>query len=268
MSLGTVSGKVRVSAQEVARITSSLGTQVSSLLYGDFKNRDEESFSVSGLQSSLEKFASLAGYRKPEYIIGRIETQSDTDGLNLYQKATRAITTFVSQSGQEKGVIIDGYDNVKGELRSALPSQPVMYNTSITNTRVRQPDVLTMRVYVTNINTDDIIDNIAQTLSNSLGGVKKLVLGSEQTRVQRALSNLEWIKDYGKPFKVYTTHKVYENMLIQSILPVNDQKTNDMLVADITFKEIIFSKSLNGSSNVPARTKPSEIISTLASKWF
>ena len=268
MSLGVVSGKVRANVQKGARFSASLGTQVFSALYGDFKRRDDEDFSVSGLQSSLEQVASLAGYRKPEYIIGKIETQSDTTGLNLYQKVAKAITTFITQSGQEKGVIIDGYDNVKGELRSALPSQPVMYNTSVTNTRVRQPDVLTMRVYVTNINTDDIIDNIAQTLSNSLGGIKKLILGSEQTRAQRALSNLEWIKDNGKPFKVYTSHKVYENMLIQSILPVNDQKTNDMLVADITFKEIIFSTALNGTSNVPARTKPSEIISTLASKWF
>jgi hypothetical protein len=280
MSLTVLSGKIAKLSQSFPNAMQGAGTNIIGGITGEnsfLRNEDTSigrtlSNLTSGARSTLDVF-SLAGIRQPEYVIGKIDSKEEQDissSMGIWNKGiagtvARAVSSIKS-NGQEKGVIIDGFDNIKGESKVALPSQPVMYRPDMNNNRVPQPDVLTMRVYVSNEYTDDIFDNLIESAKNAFNGLGNLVFGSEQTRTQRALSNLKWIERYGKPFKVYTTHGVYENMLIKSLVPTNDKTTNDLLTVDITFQEIILTQSLEQGAKSPARSEPSAIVNGFAQK--
>lgn len=208
------------------------------------------------------KLGSALGVRNDMYYIGRISTNSGLTGWKDLDNSINKIKAVYTGKGQEKGVIIDGFDNFKSDINVALPSQPVMYSTDITNQRVRNPNSLTMRIYVSNLNSDDILGGFLEDIKNLAQ-----TFYSTKKRSMVALENLQWIQEQGKPFKVYTPVKVYENMLIEKINPVSDKTTNDMLVADITFREIVFARPLGDISKESARTAPSEIVNTFAKSW-
>ena len=124
-----------------------------------------------------------------------------------------------------------------------------------------------MRIYVDLMHSDDIIQDLKQQALNAFGGIGNAIvslMGENLNRAQLALENLQWIQENGRPFKVYTPHKIYDNMMIELIAPQNDQKMNEILAADITFKEIIPYKSLNAGKKSSARTPPSAASSDLA----
>ena len=217
----------------------------------------------------MTDLSNALGAKNNMYVIGKIDNtvedyNDDWIGRqmgNLASKVSTAVSYWTGGGNGQTGVIIDGFDNFRGDLSVALPDNPVMYKTSVTDQVVRNPNRLTMRVYVDLVHSDDTFQNIVQSLANSLSGLTgslmNAITGETMNRAQKALNNLQWIQENGRPFKVYTPHKVYDNMMIEKIAPINDQKMNEILAADITFKEIIPTQSLGNKNKTAARVKPS-----------
>ena len=269
MSLKSLATKVIKNSQKVQGASTSLGNAISTKLFGNstfLRNEDNIQHNITGLIEGVKSLGSMLGAKDNKYIIGRIEQDLTSDGNFAVTRAISKIATNFLGEGQERGVIIDGYDEMSGELTVGLPSQPVMYTTNVVNQRVRNPDTFKMRVYVTNLNSDDIVDSLTDTLMNVGGGIGKLILNPE-TRAFKALSNLKWIQENGSPFKIYTPVRVYENMLIEKIQPITNKSNYDMLVADIYFREVVFAQSLGNASKASARTAPSAIVGNLAKAW-
>ena len=280
MSLTALSGKIAKISQKIPNALQGAGSTVIRGLTGDntfLRNQDKSigrtlSNLTSGARSTFD-ILGLTGQKKPEYTIGKIDSQTELDieksmgfwGKGIAGTVAKAVAS-IGNDGQEKGVIIDGYDNIKGERKVALPSQPVMYKPDMNNTRVPQSDILSMRVYVSNEYSDDMLDGLVDSAMSAFNGLGNLIVGTKQTRAQKAFSELTWIQRYGVPFKVYTAHGVYENMLIQSLSPTNDKTTNDLLTVDIVFKEIILTQSLEDGAKTPARSEPSSIVNGFAKK--
>lgn len=285
MSLATISGKV-----SSLNVGASIGRAANSAIMGEssfLRNKESTQEKILGglstVANAVTDIFSLAGVRSSMYKIGEIPEQSSEDYgdswvgktiKNLANKAVTAVSYWTGKGNGQQGVIIDGFDNFKGDISVALAEQPVMYGTAVTDNVVRNPNRLTMRVYVDLVHSDDIVQDLFQQIKDGLGGLVGDFIGvgtgDTMNRAQKALSNLQWIQEYGKPFKVYTPHKVYENMMIESISPINDQKTNEILVADITFKEIIYYKPLAYANKNVARMVPAKAQSTLAKVlgWF
>ena len=274
MSLAVISGKVSAITNG-----SKIGNYASTSLFGNsaFLRNNERGVdsvvsAISNIQNILTDLSGALGAKENMYVIGRYE-EENTNGFlgRLASPFTQAYTRAVSYWGlggeSQTGVIIDGFDNFRGDISVALPDMPVMYDTSITDQVVRNPNRVTMRVYVDLMHTDDIVQNVIQSIANSFGGIAGKILnaatGDKMNRVQKALNNLQWIQENGRPFKVYTPHKVYDNMMIEKIAPINDQKMNEILAADITFKEIVPTQSLDYKNKTTARIKPSEYANSL-----
>lgn len=277
MSLAQISGKVSsiTNGSAIGNFASKALFGNSSFLRNDERGIDKVTGAISNIQEILTDLSSALGVKNNMYIIGKYEKDnSDNSFLDrLVAPVTNAYSRAVSYWGggekDQTGVIIDGFDNFRGDISVALPDMPVMYDTAVVDQVVRNPNRITMRVYVDLMHTDDIVQNIMQSVANSLGGLGGTLLnaisGNTMNRAQKALSGLQWIQEYGNPFKVYTPHKVYENMLIEKIAPINDQKMNEILAADITFKEIVPTQSLGANTKTTARIPPSNSARQLAS---
>lgn len=279
MSLAKISGQVKSITNG-----SAIGNKLSSELYGDnsFLRNEQGGFAqaVDAIRSIIDigsNIADAAGQKNSMYKIGEIPANGGDWGDGFFGKAAAKlqskVATAISYWGlsndenYQKGVIIDGFDNFKGDISVALPDNPIIYETSITDHVVRNPNRLTMRIYVDLMHSDDIVDNLKQAALNSLGGLTNIVagaLGMDMNRVQQALNNLKYIQERGHPFKVYTPHGVYENMMIERIVPTNDQKMNEILAADITFKEIVPTRPLGSADKTTARTPPTAAASNFA----
>ena len=237
---------------------------------------------IGDVQNILSDLSGALGMKDNMHIIGRIEKNASTDDFNddfigrsmkkiagssIGTNLVTAVSYFTGDL-QQGGVIIDGFDNFRGDISVALPDMPVMYQTSVTDQVVRNANRISMRVYVDLMHTDDFVQNIKQVFANSLGGLGGTLMnaltGEKLNRAQKALEGLHWIQEYGTPFKVYTPHKVYDNMMIEKIAPINDQKMNEILAADITFKEIIPTTSLGTDIKTPARIPPKKSTSDTA----
>lgn len=269
MSLAIISGKVSAitNGSKIANYTSTQLFGNSAFLRNNERGVDTVVSAIGKIQNILTDLSGALGAKENMYVIGRYEEENSNGFLGrlaspFTQTYSRAISYWGLGGESQTGVIIDGFDNFRGDISVALPDMPVMYDTSITDQVVRNPNRVTMRVYVDLMHTDDIVQNIIQSAANSFGGITGKILsaatGDKMNRVQKALNNLQWIQENGRPFKVYTPHKVYDNMMIEKIAPINDQKMNEILAADITFKEIIPTQSLDYKNKTTARMKPSE----------
>lgn len=280
MSLAAISGKVSsiTNGSGIANFVSTSLFGNSSFLRNDERSVDKVVSTISNIQEIFTDLSHAAGMKNNMYVIGRYEepiNENTTFLGRLGQQAdryiTRAISYWTGDKNAQNGVIIDGFDNFRGDISVALPDNPVMYDTSVVDQVVRNPNRISMRVYVDLIHTDDIVQNILQSFANSFAGVSGTILnaitGEKMNRVQKALSGLQWIQENGRPFKVYTPHKVYDNMMIERISPLNDQKMNEILAADITFKEIIPTQSLGYQNKTTARIAPSNFVSTAVKAW-
>lgn len=280
MSLAIIAGKVSsiTNGSGIANFTSKTLFGNSSFLRNDERAVDTLSSAISNVQNILTDLSNAAGSKNNMYIIGRYEEDlSDADTFlgrlqqRVNQRITRAVSYWTGNDSTQNGVIIDGFDNFHGDISVALPDNPVMYDTSVVDQVVRNPNRLAMRVYVDLLHTDDIVQNVLQSVANSFAGlggtIMNAITGEQMNRAQKALNNLQWIQENGRPFKVYTPHKVYENMMIEKISPLNDQKMNEILVADITFKEIIPTQSLGTKNKTTARIAPTQKISDAARAW-
>lgn len=281
MSLAAISGRV-----SSINIGSSIGRMANTALVGESNFlRNESTGGVAGavssvvsLGSALTDIASAAGIRSNMYRIGMGGKEAEKSDSwygqiwnNIKATAQTAISYWTDKDGNQQSVIIDGFDNFKGDIKVALAEQPVMYQPSISDNRVRNPNRLTMRIYVDLVHSDDVFQDLLQQVKDGIGGLVGQIMGvatgDTMNRAQKALSGLQYIQENGTPFKVYTPHKVYENMVIESISPVNDLRMNEILAADITFKEIIFCKSLSAGYAIPARFAPSKIVSAASKAW-
>lgn len=281
MSLAAISGKVSAITNG-----SAIGNFVSAKLHdnSDFLRNTENwiTETVTGIRnwtSILTDLSGAAGVKKNMYVIGRYDDSKDFQDMTFgerlaspFTKAySRAISYWSGDNTVQNGVIIDGFDNFKGDISVALPDNPVMYDTSVVDQVVRNPNRISMRVYVDLMHTDDIVQNILQSVASSFAGlggtIMNAITGEQMNRAQKALNNLQWIQENGKPFKVYTPHKVYENMMIEKIAPINDQKMNEILAADIVFKEIIPTTSLGFKNKTASRMAPTQKVSDAARAW-
>lgn len=278
MSLKSISGQVS-SITNGSAINNALISQLngnSNFLRNNEKGYAKLESAIEDIQNIMTDLSGALGMKDNMHIIGRVDQEAsgnyndDFIGRtvkNIATKLTTAVSYFTGDL-QQGGVIIDGFDNFRGDISVALPDNPVMYRTSVSDQVVRNPNRVSMRVYVDLMHTDDIVQNIKQMFVNSLGGLGGTILnavtGEKLNRAQKALEGLQWIQENGNPFKVYTPHKVYENMMIEKITPINDQKMNEILAADITFKEIIPTTSLGTKIKTAARIAPAKSISDTA----
>ena len=276
MSLAIISGKVSsiTNGSGIGNFASKALFGNSSFLRNNERGIDKVSGAIGNIQDILTDLSGALGAKDNMHVIGRYEEDEEKGFLGrLVAPVTSAFTRAISYWGageqDQTGVIIDGYDNFRGDISVALPEMPVMYDTAVVNQVVRNANRVSMRVYVDLVHSDDIMQNIMQSVANSLGGLAGTIMnaisGNTMNRAQKALSGLQWIQENGKPFKVYTPHKVYENMMIEKISPINDQKMNEILAADITFKEIITTQTLGNVKKTTARIAPTNSAKQLAS---
>ena len=281
MSLAIISGKVSAitNGNEIGNFASRALFNNSDFLRNTEREYGQVSSAISNIQNILTDLSGAAGVKNNMYVIGRDEDSADFQKLDFSERLlsplknsyARAVSYWTGNEKTQNGVIIDGFDNFRGDISVALPEMPVMYKTSVVDQVVRNPNKISMRVYVDLLHTDDIVQNVLQSVANSFAGlggtIMNAITGEQMNRAQKALNNLQWIQENGHPFKVYTPHKVYENMMIEKISPINDQKMNEILAADITFKEIIPTQSLGNTTKTTARIAPEQKISDAARAW-
>lgn len=237
---------------------------------GSLDKRNGDSMST---RNKINEYATIAetitnalGSRSPYYIIGEIP---QTNFVTKYSKflgrfggAVRAVSDLITGKEQE-GVIIDCLGDIQGDISVEFTSNPVLYKTNNSGDgRLRKPNVVSAIVAVSNFNNDDVVGMAMDTVSaldptGLLGNALNILVENGNTRAQNALYKLRGLQETGKAFKVYTPHGMYENMLIESIKPVTNANSMDMLYATITFKEVIFSQPYYTSAKegriVPAR---------------
>lgn len=197
------------------------------------------------------EISNALGYRAPMYTIGEIPVEG-TEEVSQWVpdslgNVVRAIGDAVTKGGSKQdGVIIDGIEDFSGSFKMDLPKNAMLYRSSgLTDQRVRTPCECKMKVYVSNYLSDDLLGSVTNQITaldptGLLGKVADNLLRSGgNTRAQNALYKLRSIQETGKPFRVYTPHCVYENMIIKDITISTDADTMDTLVAEITFVELL-----------------------------
>lgn len=223
------------------------GTGKDAKLKTNMSTRD----TVNDWKTVAETVTNALGNRSPYYIIGEIPDDNFATKYSKYLGefggAVRAVVDFWTGKEQE-GVIIDCLGDVSGTIGIEVTANPILYKAStVADGRMRKPTVVKAVVGVSNYNNDDLIDMGIDTLSaidptGLLGKAANMLVNGGETRAQAALYKLRWLQENGKPFKVYTPHGLYENMVIQTIEPVTNAGTMDMLFANITFIEIIYAQ--------------------------
>ncbi len=213
-----------------------------------------------GIRNRINEYKTIAdtitnalGNRSPYYIIGEIPSETG-EMVDKYGKffgqfggAVRAVTDLFTGKKQE-GVIIDCLGDVNGEISVEFTNNPVLFTGSaITNGRMRKPNIVTAVVAVSNFNNDDSFGMALDTISaidptGIVGNALNILFEDGNTRAQNALYKLRGLQETGEPFKVYTPHGIYENMLIKSIKPLTNASSMDMLLASIVFEEVIFAQ--------------------------
>lgn len=195
------------------------------------------------------EISNALGYRAPMYTIGEIPAEG-TEEVSKWLpdslgNVVRAIGDAISGNEQD-GVIIDGIEDFSGSFKMDLPKNSMLYRSSgITDQRVRTPCECKMKVYVSNYLSDDLLGSLTNQINaldptGLLGKVTDNLLRSGgNTRAQNALYKLRSIQETGKPFRVYTPHCVYENMILKDITISTDADTMDTLVAELTFVELL-----------------------------
>lgn len=195
------------------------------------------------------EISNALGYRAPMYTIGEIPAEG-TEEVSKWLpdslgNVVRAIGDAISGNEQD-GVIIDGIEDFSGSFKMDLPKNAMLYRSSgITDQRVRTPCECKMKVYVSNYLSDDLLGSITNQVNalDPTGLLSKvtdnLLRSGGNTRAQNALYKLRSIQETGKPFRVYTPHCVYENMILKDITISTDADTMDTLVAELTFVELL-----------------------------
>lgn len=228
------------------------GRTLGNMLYGgDFDKNNQGLYgTVTSIATTVTNWADeiskLAGTRNPMYMIGDVAESIIGEENSKYlpdqaKGLVRAISQFTGGVKQQ-GVIIDGIGDIAAEISVEMPKNPFLYRSSgITDQRVRNPNVVKMRVMVSNYLQDGLTDILVDALSglDPTGLTKNLLSEGGNTRAQQALYKLRYIQETGIPFTVHTPHGIYEQMLIKSIRPKTNATNMDMLDAEIEFVEVL-----------------------------
>lgn len=228
------------------------GRTLGNMLYGgDFDKNNQGLYgTVTSIATTVTNWADeiskLAGTRNPMYMIGDVAESIIGEENSKYlpdqaKGLVRAISQFTGGVKQQ-GVIIDGIGDIAAEISVEMPKNPFLYRSSgITDQRVRNPNVVKMRVMVSNYLQDGLTDILVDALSglDPTGLTKNLLSEGGNTRAQQALYKLRYIQESGIPFTVHTPHGIYEQMLIKSIRPKTNSTNMDMLDAEIEFVEVL-----------------------------
>lgn len=228
------------------------GRTLGNMLYGgDFDKNNQGLYgTVTSIATTVTNWADeiskLAGTRNPMYMIGDVAESIIGEENSKYlpdqaKGLVRAISQFTGGVKQQ-GVIIDGIGDIAAEISVEMPKNPFLYRSSgITDQRVRNPNVVKMRVMVSNYLQDGLSDILVDALSglDPTGLTKNLLSEGGNTRAQQALYKLRYIQETGIPFTVHTPHGIYEQMLIKSIRPKTNSTNMDMLDAEIEFVEVL-----------------------------
>jgi len=239
--------------------------------------RDTISNISTGVKEWSDEISNSLGFRSPMYKIGQIAASDSlmTKGVSKYipdavKGMVRAVSNTINGVEQE-GIIIDGIGIVSAEIAVDMPSNSILYRSNrIIDQRVRTPNIVKMQVFVSNYLNDDIVGTLIDSVANVdptgiLSQAKNMFLNDGNTRGQQALYKLRYLQENGKPFRVYTPHGFYENMLIKAIRPVTNDKTMDMLYCEVEFTEILFYSPLgSGYDKIPARQNVVTTGSTLS----
>lgn len=231
------------------------------LYKGDF---DKRSDSLHGKITKIattvtnwtEEIGKLAGVRNPMYMIGDVSKNildpKSGKGYSEYipdqvKGMVRAISQFIKDGVSQQGVIIDGIGDVSSEIGIEMPSNPFMYREGgITDQRYRKPNIVKMRVMVSNYLQDGLVDTLIDGLSglDPTGLTKNMLSDGGNTRAQQALYKLRYIQEKGTPFTLHTPHGIYENMMIKTIRPRTTERSMDMLDAELEFSEVVMYTTL------------------------
>lgn len=231
---------------------------------------------VNAAKAIGESITNALGVRSPYYVIGEIPSE------DAFNPAIKTVYNFSALGGiiravqalkttEQEGVIIDCLGDVSSTISVEFTKNPLLYQSStVIDSRVRKPTVVKATVAVSNYLSDDLVGSVASGGINSIFGAFGLadlgqVVGNElmydgNTRAQKALYNLRWLMENGRPFTVYTPHGFYENMLIRSLEPKTTETSMDMLLCDITFEEAIMYRPYFTSAEntvIPTRTNVS-----------
>jgi hypothetical protein len=250
-----------------------------SLGFGGYDNKNSldkrKNGDPMGTRNKINEYKSVAdtitnalGSRSPYFKIGEIPADNwmnrnkIADYAGQFGGFIRAVTDLIDSPTQE-GVIIDCLGDVNGKIDIELTSNPILFSGSkVTDGRLRKPTIVKAVIAVSNYNNDDVIGFATDVLSaldptGITGTATKMFLENGNTRAQNALYKLRWLQENGQPFKVYTPHGLYENMVITTIEPVTNAGTMDMLFANITFTEIIYAMPYfddeKNAANMPVR---------------
>lgn len=208
--------------------------------------------------------SNMLGYRAPMYTIGEIPNAGTEEASQWLPDSlgnvVRAVSDLVGYESEQDGVIIDGIGTFDGKFSMELPKNAMLYRSSgITDQRVRTPSECKMTVYVSNHLSDDILGSVANQINalDPTGLLEKvtdnILRDGGNTRAQQALYKLRRIQENGKPFKVYTPHCVFENMIIKDVMVKTDETSMDTLVADITFVELLMYTTNGSLARMPTR---------------
>lgn len=221
--------------------------------------------------------SNMLGYRAPMYTIGEIPN-AGTEEVSQWLpdslgNVVRAVSDVIGYGSEQDGVIIDGIGTFDGKFSMELPKNAMLYRSSgITDQRVRTPSECKMTVYVSNHLSDDILGSVANQINalDPTGLLEKvtdnILRDGGNTRAQQALYKLRWIQENGKPFKVYTPHCVFENMIIKDVTVKTDETSMDTLVADITFVELLMYTTNGSLARTPTRENVIDSSSTSFSR--
>lgn len=227
---------------------------------------------VDAVLDTSDALSNALGMKSPYYKIGEINPLDDSQmfsafGQNALGNVVRAVTSVAGQfglvEGYQNGVVIDGFGVVSGNIDIKFTENPVLFvGGSISDGRYRTPNTVQMKVFVSNYYNDDLIGMGIDALGSALGlgsltgMAKNIALYGGNSRAQQALYNLRKLQETGRPFVLYTPHGRYENMMIESLRPITDDKNVDMLECDITFKEVIMYeiyRTDGNSTTIPSR---------------
>lgn len=269
------------------------GRTLGNMLYGgDFDKNNQGLYgTVTSIATTVTNWADeiskIAGTRNPMYMIGDVYKddllefgpEGDKKNYSKYvpdqvKGLVRAVSQFTENDDNkiQQGVIIDGIGDVAGEISVEMPKNPFLYRASgISDQRVRNPNVVKMRVMVSNYLQDGLSDIVVDALSglDPTGLTKNVLSEGGNTRAQQALYKLRYIQETGKPFTVHTPHGIYEQMLIKSIRPKTNATNMDMLDAEIEFVEVLMYAPLSKYDQQLARNniKPTTTEYKNATNW-
>lgn len=231
----------------------------------EFVNNQTLSETISSVKTISEMLTNAVGSRSPYYTIGEIQsTNIGKVAARYFQDVLGNMVRAIAPIGDDgqRGVIIDGFGTISGKIDVELTKNPVVFvGSGITDNRMRNPNTVTMTVYVSNLYHDDgigaAVDYLTAFDPTGIAAEAVNALAKDgNTRAQRALYSLKTIQESGQPFTVYTPHGVYENMLIKSLSPKTTAENVDMLECEVVFQEIIMFQpySSGANKNFPTRT--------------